>query len=57
MTGKEIIEIIKNKELEDTRICIYSGQSDSGEFMIFLDVEDICISDEWNGNINYFKTK
>lgn len=57
MTGKEIIEIIKNKGLEESRICIYSGQSDSGEFMIFRDIEDICISDDWNGNTIYLKVK
>ena len=56
MTGKELINIIKNKNLKDVEIYIITGNSDSGE-LIFSEINDIKQSDSWHGNRYFLEEK
>lgn len=56
MTGKELIELIKNKKLENEEIFLFNGITDSGE-LILSSIKDIKKTDEWNGNRNYIEEK
>jgi hypothetical protein len=55
MKGKDIIDLIQEMKLEDEEIYLTSGYTDSGEFMIFAEIEGISKSDEWNGDRCYIK--
>lgn len=56
MTGKELINMIINKNLEDKEIYIVTGITDSGE-LIFSEINDIKRSDSWHGNRYFLEEK
>lgn len=55
MTGQEIINIIREKKLENESIYINNGYSEDGATLILSSIKVIQKGDDWNGNKYYLE--